>query len=51
MHSSKGFVIRVLFLICLAFSVFATYYSTITLQEYEVLMNDNGLPDLEITYD
>ncbi len=51
MFSSKGFIIRVLFLICLVFSVIATYYSTIVIREYEVLTNENGLPDLEIAYD
>ncbi len=51
MSSSKGFAIRVLFFICLALSIFVTYYSTIVLHNYEVLTNDDGIPDLEITYD
>ncbi len=51
MLNRKGFIIRVLFLICLVFSIVATYYKTIVLSDYEVLTNESGVPDLEISYD
>lgn len=51
MPINKSFIVRILFLVCLIFSFIAIYYSTTVLHNYNIRTNENGIPDLDISYD
>jgi hypothetical protein len=51
MKHYEGSAVRVLFLICLIASLIVTYYTTMVLHDFEILTNENGVPDIEINYD
>jgi hypothetical protein len=47
MHMTRSSIPFILFWVLFALSIFMSYYSKVVLKDYEIIMNEDGLPVLD----